>query len=91
MRSHGIAIMKKVTFGFAALLLALALPLKAYANDTLPITTASLAGDAAMAPIGWIGFCKKKSNGMQFGDTQIPPHDIDRRKLETACRDQCER
>lgn len=59
MRSHGIAIMKKVFFGLLLAFAALATSPAAIAGDALPITTASLAGNPTMAPIGWIGFCKK--------------------------------
>jgi predicted transglutaminase-like cysteine proteinase len=59
--------MKQYVFGLMSLLAAFALPHGAYAGDPLPITTASLAGNVAMAPIGWIGFCKKNP-----GDCEVP-------------------
>lgn len=51
--------MKQVASVAFLLLTFLALSPPAKAGDALPITTASLAGNATMAPIGWIGFCKK--------------------------------
>lgn len=51
--------MKQVVLGLMTLIIAFAMPQGARADDSLPITTASLAGSSTMAPIGWIGFCKK--------------------------------
>lgn len=62
--------MKKCVFGFLSLFLSLALPHSAQADETLPLTTASLSGTATMAPIGWIGFCKKNPSDCDVASTK---------------------
>ena len=51
--------MKQVASVLLCVVALIALSPYAEAGDALPITTASLAGNSTMAPIGWIGFCKK--------------------------------
>ena len=51
--------MKQVASVLFLLVVFFTLSSPAKAGDTLPVTTASLVGNSTMAPIGWIGFCKK--------------------------------
>lgn len=51
--------MKHIAFGFFSLLALMTATHGAHAGSPVPMTTASLAGNSTMAPIGWIGFCRK--------------------------------
>lgn len=51
--------MKQVVFGLLSLAFVFITQTSVRAESALPLATASLAGKSVMAPIGWIGFCKK--------------------------------
>lgn len=62
--------MKQVVFGLLSLAFVFITQTSVRAESALPLATASLAGKSVMAPIGWIGFCKKNPAECNLASTK---------------------